>query len=62
MCTGRTDSGAGLAAAACADSTPLGTHVIRLGRMPIIVTETTDREAWDEWVLAHGGHPLQLWG
>lgn len=33
-----------------------------MGPMPIIVTETTDREAWDEWVLAHGGHPLQLWG
>lgn len=24
--------------------------------------KVTDKEAWDEYVLEHGGHPLQLWG
>ena len=28
----------------------------------LTVTPITDRTAWDEQVLALGGHPLQLWG
>lgn len=28
----------------------------------ISLQPTTDREAWDEYVLENGGHPLQLWG
>ncbi len=28
----------------------------------ISLQPTTDREAWDDYVLESGGHPLQLWG
>jgi len=28
----------------------------------IELQKCTDKEQWDEYVLEHGGHPLQLWG
>ena len=28
----------------------------------IEIQKCADREEWDEYVLEHGGHPLQLWG
>lgn len=27
-----------------------------------IIKKCTDSQEWDDWVIGHGGHPLQLWG